>query len=197
LETGNTRLLATRWNPHQFYLRAAIPVRLCGWLLDPASLTLRLQNLCPDRFRVQLLSQGWGSPRLDEAQALGMRGGERAIIRQVHLLCGNQPWIYARTIIPATSMRGKLQRLAHLGTRPLGAMLFADPGMRREFVELANIKPGEALFQDATRHMPRQPGDIWGRRSVFRIAHKPLLVSEIFLPEFPAGGAARPVWKSR
>jgi hypothetical protein len=29
------------------------------------------------------------------------------------------------------------------------------------------------------------------------MADKPLLVSEIFLPEFPAGGAARPVWKSR
>ena len=197
METANTRLLATRWKPHQFYLRAAIPVRLCGWLLDPASLTLRLQNLCPDRFRVRLLSQGWGSPRLDEARALGMRRGERAIIRQVHLQCGTRPWIYARTIIPATSMRGKLQRLAHLGTRPLGAMLFADPGMRRERVELANIKPGEALFKDATRHMSRQPGDIWGRRSVFRIAGKPLLVSEIFLPGFPAGGAARPVWKSR
>jgi chorismate--pyruvate lyase len=197
LETGNTRLLATRWKPHQSYLRAAIPVRLCGWLLDPASLTLRLQCLCPGSFRVRLLSQGWGSPRLDEAQALGMRHSERAIIRQVHLLCGKRPWVYARTIIPATSMRGKLQRLAHLGTRPLGAMLFADPGMRRGRVELANIKPGEALFRDATRHMSRQPGDIWGRRSVFRIADKPLLVSEIFLPEFPADGAARPVWKSR
>ena len=196
METANTRLLATRWKPHQSYLRAAIPVRLCGWLLDPASLTLRLQKLCPGRFRVRLLSQGWGAPRLDEAQALGMRYGERAIIRQVHLLCGNRPWVYARTIIPATSMRGKLQRLAHLGTRPLGAMLFADPGMRRERVELANIKPGEALFRDVTRHMSRQSGDIWGRRSVFRIADKPLLVSEIFLPEFPAGGAARPAWKS-
>jgi len=197
LETANTRLLATRWKPHQSWLRAAIPVRLCGWLLDPASLTLRLQKLCPGRFRVRLLSQGWGSPRLDEAQVLGMRYGERAIVRQVELLCGNRPWVYARTIIPATSMRGKLQRLAHLGTRPLGAMLFADPGMRRERVELANIKPGEALFRDATRHMSWQSGDIWGRRSVFRIADKPLLVSEIFLPEFPAGGAARPVWKSR
>jgi chorismate--pyruvate lyase len=124
-----------------------------------------------------------------------MRQGERAIIRQVHLLCGSRPLVYARTIIPATSMRGKLQRLAHLGTRPLGAMLFADPGMRREGVELANIKPGEGLFLDATRHISRLPGNIWGRRSVFRIAHKPLLVSEIFLPQFPAGGAARLVWK--
>ena len=146
---------------------------------------------------MRLLSQGWGAPRLDEAQALGMRQGERAVIRQVHLLCGNRPWVYARTVIPATSMRGKLRRLAHLGTRPLGAMLFADPGMRREPVELANIRHGEALFRDASRHLRLQHANIWGRRSVFRIAHKPLLVSEIFLPEFPAGDVASPLWNNR
>ena len=126
-----------------------------------------------------------------------MRHGERALIRQVHLLCGDHPWVYARTIIPATSMRGRLRRLAHLGTRPLGAMLFADPGMQRGPVELANIGPGEPLFTDATRHMQQQPADIWGRRSVFRIAHQPLLVSEIFLPEFPAGGVARLASRNR
>ena len=197
MESIDTYLLATRWRSHRAYLRADIPPRLYSWLLDPASLTARLQSLCPGRFRVRVLSQGWGAPRLDEAQVLGMRHGERAVIRQVQLLCGNRPWIYARSIIPATSMTGRLQRLAHLGTRPLGALLFADPGMQRGVVELANIKPGEPLFRDAVRHMSRQPGNIWGRRSVFRLADKPLLVSEIFLPEFPAGGAARPVWKKR
>ena len=197
LKTTDARLAATRWRPHPCYLRAAIPRQLCNWLLDPASLTLRLQCLCPGKFQVRLLSQRWGAPRLDEAQALGMRQGERAVIRQVHLLCGNRPWVYARTVIPATSMRGKLRRLAHLGTRPLGAMLFADPGMRREPVELANIRSGEALFRDASRHLRLQHADIWGRRSVFRIAHKPLLVSEIFLPEFPAGDVASPLWNNR
>lgn len=185
-----TTSAATRWRPHPFFRRAAIPGPLCNWLLDPASLTLRLQGLCPGAFGVRLLSQGWGVPRLDESRQLGMRRGERALIRQVHLLCGRRPWVYARTIIPASSMHGRLRRLAHLGTRPLGAMLFADPGMQRGIVELATIRPGEGLYAEATRHLRHQPGAIWGRRSVFRIARKPLLVSEIFLPAFPAGGAA-------
>jgi chorismate-pyruvate lyase len=38
---------------------------------------------------------------------------------------------------------------------------------------------------------------VWGRRAVFRIADKPLLVSEVFLPAFPAGSATPPLWKSR
>lgn len=146
---------------------------------------------------MRVLSQQWGAPRLDEMQALGMRGGSRALIRTVQLLCDGQPWIYARTIIPVTSLRGKLRRLAHLGSRPLGAMLFADPGMRREVVELARIKPGQPLYADASCRIRQRPGEIWGRRSVFRIAGKPLLVSEIFLPGFPAKDPARALWQRR
>ena len=188
---------ATRWKPHTRFLRSSLPAKLCSWLLDTASLTLRLQQLCPGRFRVRVLSQAWGVPCTDEAQLLSMPAGQCAIIRQVQLLCDGQPWIYARTVIPVTSLRGRLQRLAHLGTRPLGGMLFADPAMRRGTVQLARIRAGQALYTMATSGLQRPPAEIWGRRSVFRIANKPLLVSEIFLPGFPAGGASRPLWKSR
>ena len=186
---------ATRWRSHRRYLHADIPPDLVYWLLDPASLTLRLQQLCGARFRVRVISQAWGTPRQDEAQALDMGGRARAIIRQVQLMCADQPWIYARTVIPATSLCGKLQRLAHLGTRPLGAMLFADPGMQRGTVELARILPGQALFADATQAVDKDVQTIWGRRSVFRIGSRPLLVSEIFLPGFPCADAHRPARK--
>lgn len=146
---------------------------------------------------MRVLSQAWGTPSIDEAQLLGMPAKQRAIIRQVQLLCNGQPWIYARTVIPVTSLCGRLRRLAHLGTRPLGGMLFADPGMRRGTVQLARIRAGQALYAAATSRLQQQPPEIWGRRSVFRIADKPLLVSEVFLPGFPAGGASRPLWKSR
>jgi chorismate--pyruvate lyase len=188
-------LQSTRWYPHRSYLRSGIPADLASWLLDPASLTQRLLQLCPGVFRVRLLSQQWSRPRPDEAQALGMRYDGQAVVRQVQLLCNDSPWVYARTVIPATSMRGKLQRLAHLGTRPLGAMLFADPGMRRGTVELARITRGKRLYIDALQRSRQRPEAIWGRRSVFRMAGKPLLVSEIFLPGFPAQSAARPLWK--
>lgn len=186
----------TRWYPHREYLRSALPAGLAGWLLDPASLTQRLLQLCPDAFRVRLLSQQWGRPHADEARALGMRYDGQAMIRQVRLLCNERPWVYARTVIPATSMRGRLQRLAYLGTRPLGAMLFADPGMRRGIVELARIVPGQRLYADALQRPGTHAEIIWGRRSVFRIADKPLLVSEVFLPGFPAHSAVRPLWKA-
>ena len=146
---------------------------------------------------MRVLSQVRGTPCADEARLLGMPQGQRAIIRQVQLLCDGQPWIYARTVIPVTSLRGRLRRLAHLGTRPLGGMLFADPSMHRGTVQLARIRAGQALYAAAMSRLQLSPAEIWGRRSVFRIAGKPLLVSEIFLPGFPAAGASRQLWKSR
>jgi chorismate--pyruvate lyase len=197
LNTPVTQATTTRWQPHKRYLRSAVPAELCGWLLDTASLTLRLQQLCAGRFEVRVLSQRWGRPALNEARVLGMRPECRAIIRQVQLLCNGQPWIYARTVIPVTSLRGRLQRLAHLGTRPLGGVLFADPGMQRGIVELACIRPGQALYRAAVSSTRLRPPAIWGRRSVFTIAGLPLLVSEVFLPAFPAASGSKPLWKCR
>jgi chorismate--pyruvate lyase len=181
---------ATRWQPYRCYRRSELPAALTVWLLDPASLTRRLQGLCNGEFRVRVLSQVRGRARLDEAWALGMRRGGLAIIRQVQLLCDEHPWVYARTVIPVSSLQGRLRRLARLGARPLGSMLFADRGMWRGVVELARICPGETLYADAVRNPRQVRSEIWGRRSIFRLAHKPLLVSEIFLPEFPAGQVA-------
>lgn len=172
-------------------------MNLADWLLDRASLTRRLQQMCPGEFRVQVLSQVRDTPRLDEALVLGMPPREMAIVRQVWLLCGVTPWVYARTVIPVTSLRGKLQRLASLGTRPLGGVLFADPGMRRGIVELAELLPGHTAHTAATAHMRQTPAAVWGRRSVFNITGKPLLVSEIFLPDFPSDRAVVPCWRSR
>ena len=65
-----------------------------------------------------------------------------------------------------------------MGNRPLGAMLFADRTMLREEVQVA-ILP---VSHDANRYTQADES-VWGRRSVFRVAGKPLLVSEYFLPE--------------
>jgi chorismate--pyruvate lyase len=183
--------MATRWQPYRCYRRSELPASLAVWLLDTASLTRRLQGLCGGEFRVRILSQVRGRPRLDETRVLGMRCGGLAIIRQVQLLCDDQPRVYARTVIPVSSLQGRLRRLAHLGARPLGALLFADRGIRRGVVELARIRPGERLYADAVNDLRQAHGEIWGRRSIFRLARKPLLVSEIFLPGFPADEVAR------
>jgi chorismate lyase len=154
---------------------------LRDWLLNTGSLTQRLQRTCVGRFQVRVEFQGWGRPRLDECLALGLRLPRRALIREVHLLCDGRPWVFARTIIPISTLRGPEQRLAHLGERPLGAVLFADPHMTRGQVEVACVRPGHPLYSAAVQGFKQRPAEIWGRRSVFRLGGKPLLVSEFFL----------------
>jgi chorismate--pyruvate lyase len=169
-------------------LRSTAPLAVWDWLLDPGSLTRRLQLACGTQFHVRVLRQGWGRPLASERQTLNIKRGERAVIREVRLMCGERPWVFARTVIPVRSLRGAQRRLAHLGSKPLGAALFADPHVHRGEVEVAHIGPDERLFARAVGTAPYHQA-IWGRRSVFWSQGKSLLVSEIFLPALFQGQA--------
>jgi len=112
---------------------------------------------------------------------LKLKRAQRGLIREVELLCSGKPCVFARTVIPVSTRRGKQRRLTRLGSRPLGAFLFADPTMRRGPVEISRMDRQHDLFRRATAGLQRPPAEIWGRRSVFYLGGKPLLVSEIFL----------------
>ena len=129
-----------------------------------------------------MVDEGWQRPRLDEARALGIRSSQIGWVRQVQLLCEGTPWVFARTVVPVSTLSGAQRQLARLGNRPLGAFLFADPGMQRGPVELARICKGQAMFSEASLGLKQKPAEVWGRRSVFRVGGKPLLVAELFLP---------------
>lgn len=142
-------------------------------------------------FRVEVVSQGWGYPDLSEARALQIDPRLRVLIREVRLIGCGQPWVHARSLIPATTLTGRHRKLAHLGTRPLGEVLFKDLSMRRGAIETARLALGVDVDSDRILQpqsystVAVQPTQGWGRRSVFRLDDKPLLVSEIFLPLLP------------
>jgi chorismate lyase len=173
------------WRPVRQAQRHKLPHETLAWLLDPASLTRRVTAVCPGRFRVEVVSQGWCKPLLNEARVLGMPPATHAFVRQVYLLCDDRSWVFARTVIPRTTLTGHERRLAHLRTRPLGEVLFADPSMRRGTVEIARLTPRDGLYRSATQRLASMPETIWGRRSLFTLNAKPLLVNEIFLPGIP------------
>lgn len=167
------------WSSHHLL----IPRPWKHWLLDRGSLTARLQALSGGQFAVRKLRQHWGRPSLSERWALGLRSTERAMIREVLLLGGGQPWVYARSILPASTLTGPLRALRQLDEKPLGALLFSSPAMRRGPIEVAPLQGGQ--LPEDVRAVFSEPAPLWGRRSVFSLFHKSLLVSEIFLPAFP------------
>lgn len=158
------------------------PLRYAAWLRDPSSLTQRVQSACAGAFRVAVLSQAWRRPARSEARRLGLRPGVRAFVREVCLMCDDTPWVYASTVIPRATLSGEQRGLARLRTRPLGAVLFADPTMRRREVEIARLVPGGCLYAHARAVLAQPPREIWARRSLFLLRNKPLLVTEAFLP---------------
>ena len=148
------------------------------WLFDASSLTARLIDLCGDDFSVRVISQRWQLLDAEEASAMSLNDVRSALVRQVLLCCGDRPLVYARTVIPVTTIKGAQRRYANMGNRPLGAMLFADRTMRREEVQVAVLPASHEANQFIKADEP-----VWGRRSVFRVADKPLLVSEYFLSD--------------
>ncbi len=142
-----------------------------GWVATRDSLTARLIAAGAGRvFRVRLLDQRLGKPRLDEARALGLPLDRLAWLREVALCLDERPWVVARSVAPLAQLRG--QRLERLGERSLGSWLFRQPGLERSPIEVTTARP------------PFHPvAGPWGRRSVFRHGRFAVLVQEFFLEE--------------
>lgn len=149
------------------------------WLLDRGSLTQRLIRASNGDFRVHLLRQGHQQATDHEREALAQEQRSWPFLREVALLCHDQPWVFARTLIPADTLQGPAKALTRLGTKPLGAVLFNHPNVRRGPISVYRLdaKRVSADFADQ--------GIIWGRQSLFYLYDKPLLVSEYFLHACP------------
>lgn len=141
----------------------AAPAWMRSWLAEAGSLTQRLKACCPAGFALEVIAERDGVLDDVEAAAMGMAPGVGARIREVHLCCGGEPRIYARSLLPHTTLTGAGSALAGLGARPLGDALFAYAGIERGPIEVARTGRG------------------WGRRSVFRVDGAPVLVGEWFL----------------
>lgn len=96
------------------------------------------------------------------------------------LSTGNTPLIIARTVIPARTLRGTQRILSNLGNRPLGEVIFAYPKLQRLEMELTRIDQSNWSAQ-LTAKVP-VPRALWGRRTVYAVQHRQLLVTEYFLP---------------
>lgn len=129
-----------------------------------------------------MLAEEWVKPDQSEAQLLEIPMAQKVLLRQVHLKCADQLCVYARSVIPLSTLQGKHQRLQHLGNKPLGEYLFANTTLKRSKIEWSKLTSGISLFSTAMANQTDSEQAIWGRRSLFHIDAKSLLVSEFFLP---------------
>lgn len=137
------------------------------WLQDEGSLTKQLTALSANQFQVKLVSEAW--VHLVQSDLLGQFGpvgqGHRFWSRKVLLLGKGEEWVAAHTLIPEHSFLSPLQQVMRLQSKPLGEFLFSHPDLLRS----------EMVFTPAAEQG-------WGRRSLFFLYQKPVMVAEFFLP---------------
>jgi len=149
------------------------------WLIDRGSLTSRIQARCRS-FSVKLVFQGRRRADRDERFLAGR--ARRVLVREVFLMCGRTPVVFAHSILDPRDLRGTWQPLTRLGTRPLGAALFANPKVRRYPLRQRKVTPHHELYRRATALIRQRPPYLWARRSLFELDGSPILVTEVFLP---------------
>ena len=156
------------------------PAQIRDWLQESGSLTRRLKLLCGREFNVSLQYQHWARPTLNERLRLGIRDHDYAVIREVLLRRQGDVLVVARTVIPRHMLVGRQRHLISLGTKPLGEVIFSEPGLKRSDLEIATLKPQSFQHNLFPAYDINQT--IWGRRTCYSIHRKPILISEIFLP---------------
>ena len=150
--------------------------QLKDWLLDTGSLTERVQSLS-DHFSLELIGQRTQIPHDNELSLLRSNGNTSYQAREI-LLCGdNQPWVFARSIIPQAFVDSEL---SDLGREPLGKRLFNDTRFNRSEFQLCTAAASQ--FGINSNQV------LWGRRSLFTLDNYSMIVAEVFLPDSPAYG---------
>jgi chorismate--pyruvate lyase len=157
-----------------------LPENVQSWVYESGSLTQRLRNYYGDVIGVKVLLQQWNTPFLTERRLLGLPENRYSLIREVMLHAGGKPLILARTIIPEKTIKVAKSNLAHLGSRPLGEVIFSYPKLERIEMDVTLIDPSTWNLPAIDEVNINQ--SIYGRRTVYAIAQRQMLVSEFFLP---------------
>jgi chorismate--pyruvate lyase len=141
-----------------------------AWLLAEGSLSLSLNAHC-QQLSVKLLKNQWLENDRLTGQEASLLPDEACLLRQVILAGDEVDWVLGSTLIPRSSAQDTDYDFTQQGELPLGVTIFRAENVKRDRLQVANIMAdGRCLF---------------ARRSRLWMDHKPMLVTEIFLPNAP------------
>ena len=107
-----------------------------------------------------------------DSDFLGKNIGEIKI-REVLLLSDNNPCVFARSLIPISTIKKGLSKLGELGTKPLGDILFEKDIFKKKDTLYAKFKWFSSLINEKSI--------FWGRKTKYNVKNKPFYVIEVFL----------------
>lgn len=145
-----------------------VPDNVLSWLYEQGSMTKRLEQYCQRVTVVPYTQRYVTRDALSEDEAQSLPVSEHYWLREVIMFGDNIPWLLGRTLIPQETLTGEDQQLIDIGAVPLGRYLFSHDNLSRDYIQIG------------------QQNSRWIRRSLLRLSEKPLLLTELFLPESPA-----------
>lgn len=169
------------WRPR---IPQRLPAVLRRWLGETGSLTRRVQLACSAHkpFSLRVLAHGFAPAHRDELSLLGQH--DRARMREILLMRGDTPLVFAHSVISHRDLRGAWAILDGIGGRSLGSILFSDHRVERGALHFCRLDARHPLYRKALPWCSGVvPNELWARRAVFRRHGRPLIVTEVFLPE--------------
>lgn len=161
----------------------AIPQAIKEWLCYRPSMTARLRAHAQAEFTVQLLCHDWREASPEEAEYLHLQADRSVIGREVVLCCDQEPWMYASSVLPKSLIDATGSSLLLLGDRPIGELLFADPGITRSAFQFQQLESGALEYDRAIAFSPSCEPSLWARRSKFRFPENiEMAITEVFFP---------------
>lgn len=154
------------------------------WLSDTGSLTQKIENAIGQKLEVQVLRDCPQSLNSDESRYFHFKI-RRCRVREVLLCANNIPVVMAHSVIPILSSSGSNHDVLRLGTKPLGAVLFAKTrkySKAKPPREIARLDKSSALWKRCSKNYDRLTSPLWARRTLYQLKGHPILVNEIFLP---------------
>jgi len=134
--------------------------------MECGSMTQRLERHCR-KISVRRGSEGYVPAGEAGGDIALLPASKRYWLREIVLYGDGSPWLAGRMVIPETVLNGPECALTTLGDMPLGRWLFRDGTPARDYIQLGRT------------------GNLWARRSCLRSNGKPLLLTELFLPDAP------------
>ncbi len=180
------------WSPFE-QVAPHVPANLRDWLTEPGLLTARIRAACGEQFmRFRMLGPLRPAPLPDDlATRLGVHD-PRCLLREIEFCFDDVRLVFAQSVLPDSTLDA-FPWLRGLGDSPLGESLQRAPEpLQREPLEFARLGNDTRLALGASDASPdAQQATLWARRAVYRLAGRPILVQEVFLPALLRVGALR------
>lgn len=135
-----------------------------SWLLEKGPITKRIKSV--KKFRLELIQDKVAN--VEKVDKTFINSKSRKIrVREVVLFGNTKPMVFARTIIPNTTIEKGFAELGTLGESPLGDILFKKDIFIKENVAYASFSHEKKIF--------------WGRKTKYTVKDLPFSVMEVFL----------------